>query len=479
MNYETIKQLAREVDGVRIADLCALAPNNDPFYTGRPSEVAAAEWFAGLWERFSYTTGVHLRRVHYRIVSQDPPVLRPDGTPYENTLKDWAYLGNAGKWARYLRLVDPEAFVDRRNPEAIIFANWQKPGGLWYDDPTPRYGVEYDPDEWDGYTMPQLPALPELDYWLPDLPAFEVEGYTGVQQDYHVEVWCEKTTMNDVLKPLCNQYGANLVTGAGEMSITAVVDFMNRVREAERQARILYVSDYDPAGVGMPISVARKIEFFQRVEGHGDLDIRLQPIVLTVEQVGEYDLPRVPVKDSDRRKANWEAHHGQGQVELDALEALHEGVLAAIVGAAILDHYDPRLVERARERREELKQALAERREAVIARFQDEQDELDADYRTLRDDFQQAREEFDRLVAGFQERIDGYQEQMGSIQERGRELYEMIHDGLDDVDVDVADYPLPEPALPPESNGTLYASERDYLDQLVAYKAYRQKGEIG
>jgi hypothetical protein len=121
MDYETIKAVAKEA-GVRVGDLCALAPNNDPFYTGRPSEVKAARWFADLWRRFGYTRGVHLRRVHYQIVSQDPVVLRPDGTPYENTERCWDYLCSAGKWARYLDLVDAAAFKDKRNPEPTLHA---------------------------------------------------------------------------------------------------------------------------------------------------------------------------------------------------------------------------------------------------------------------------------------------------------------------------------------------------------------------
>ena len=472
MDYRTIKTMARE-RGISVKDLCALAPANDPFYTGRKSEVAAAQWFADLWERFGYTQGVHLRRVHYRIVSQDPPMLRPDGEVYENTLKDWAYLGSAGKWARYVGLVDPAAFVDRRNPEAMIFTRWYNPTDSFHGDPTPRFEVDYGAGGWDGYTLPELPTLGNLPVWLPDVPDFDVYGYIGIQQDYHVEVWVEKTTMNDVLRPLCRKYAVNLVTGAGEMSITAVVDFMERVREAVRPARILYVSDYDPAGLGMPISVARKIEFFQRQNGDGDLDIRLQPLVLTGEQVAKYNLPRVPVKDTDLRKANWERDHGKGQVELDALEALHEGELEHIIETAILNYYDPDLVGRARERRSELAKALSDERDDVLAFYQEAGDELDADYDALRDDFDQVRVEFAELVTGFQERIDGYQERMGNIGKRGRELYQAIHNSLGEVDVDADDYPLPEPELPPEGDGVLYVSNRSYLTQLESYQMYR------
>ena len=440
IDYRTIKEMAKE-QGISVTDLCALAAKNDPFYTGRPSEVAAAEWFAELWAQFGYRTGVHLRRVHYQIVSQDTPITYPhrdyaDGKPYENTQGDWGYLCEAGKYARYLGLVSPEAFEDRRNPDAIVNAD------SYWEDPTPGYEVHEDWWQTDF-------RLPEF----PDLPKLRAKGYKGALQSYHVEVWCEKTTMNDVLEPLCRRYDVNLVTGAGEMSITSVVDFMDRVREANRPARILHVSDYDPAGLGMPISVARKIEFFQRQNGDGGLDIRLHPIVLTADQVEEYDLPRVPVKDSDLRKANWEAHHGKGQTELDALEALYPGKLAEIVKAAILDYYDPDLEERARAQRDELAQALEEAQEDALEDTQPNVARL--------------REAFDTAVSEFEEKIEGLKEDL-------QEVRDDIKDRLAEVEVDLDDYPLPEPDLPPESDGLLYISGRDYLEQLGHYRAYRE-----
>src|SRR5258707_15302424 len=67
--YETIKQLAKEM-GCKVTDLIPLAPQNDPFYTGTPTDWALAQWFAGLWQQFGYNDKVHIRRVHYQIVSQ-------------------------------------------------------------------------------------------------------------------------------------------------------------------------------------------------------------------------------------------------------------------------------------------------------------------------------------------------------------------------------------------------------------------------
>ncbi|GIK42376.1 MAG: hypothetical protein BroJett011_62090 [Chloroflexota bacterium] len=465
INYDIIKQLAAS-QGISVTELCALAPANDPFYTGRPSEIIAAEWFTNLWRSFGYGRGVHLRRVHYQIVSQNPPIARPDGRPYENTESCWDYLNNASKWARYLGLVQASAFVDRRNPEAAINAYY------WGDDPTPGYGLTGGWDE-DGYELPELPELDSLPYALPDPPAFEVSGYESIPQPFHLEIWCEKTTMNDVLTPLCRRYSINLVTGAGEMSITAVVDFMRRAQEANKPARILYISDFDPAGLGMPISVARKIEFFQRNEGFEALDIRLHPIVLTADQVAHFTLPRVPVKDSDLRKANFEAAYGQGQVELDALEALYPGQLARIVTAAILHYHDPTLTQRAMEQKEALQQALASERQAVIEDHRDDLESLEDDYGVLLDDFKLVREDFAELIRDFQPRIDAYKERLAEIKQRGRAVYGTLFEALKRVDLDLdEDFPLPEPELPDEPE-TLYDSSRDYLTQLLAYKAQR------
>ncbi len=196
ISYEYIKQLARET-GQKVTDLIPLAPQNDPFYTGTPGDWALAEWFAGLWRAFRYSTKVHIRRVHYQIISQKPPVMLPNGRPYENTEECWNILNLASKAARYLHLVDPAAFNDKRNPDPVVYASHRvyEPQvhaqlGLWASDLS-------------------LPDFPEL-------PTYQVRDFKGTQR-YHLEVWCEKSTMNDVLVPLCRSYSASAARG-GEAS---------------------------------------------------------------------------------------------------------------------------------------------------------------------------------------------------------------------------------------------------------------------
>jgi hypothetical protein len=50
----------------------------------------------------------------------------------------------------------------------------------------------------------------------------------------------------------------------------------------------------------MPQAVTQQLELW-RLKYAPDLDIALKPIVLTSDQVEKYDLPRIPIKESDRR----------------------------------------------------------------------------------------------------------------------------------------------------------------------------------
>ena len=131
------------------------------------------------------------------------------------------------------------------------------------------------------------------------------------------------------LMPLGVRYGINIVTGVGELSLTRCIELVARARASGRPVRILYVSDFDPGGMSMPVAVARKIEFY--VRSHDEtLDIQVRPVVLTEEQCIEYRLPRIPIKASEHRGAKFEERFGEGMTELDALEALHPGELQRI-----------------------------------------------------------------------------------------------------------------------------------------------------
>lgn len=436
-DYAKIKELAKTLQAqghaYKVTDLIALAPQNDPFYVGTETDQANARWFSDLWQSFGYGGNVHLRRVHYQVISQQEPVAMPNGAPYENTLTCWNFLEMASKAARYLEYVDPCCFTDRRNPDPNIFADWTAA--------CPSISLINDLSDWQ-LRFPQFPSQPD----------YAVEGFNAVQR-YHLEIWVEKSTMNDVLLPLCKRYGVNLVTGVGEQSITSTLALVQRAIDSQKPVRVFYVSDFDPAGRSMPVAVARKAEYYLRKLAP-ELDFRLFPVVLTQAQCQEYNLPRTPIKETEKRKGHFEAQHGDGATELDALEALHPGELADVLGNAILSYYDVNLAVRARRSLSELEDTLDAIRSDIL-------EEHDAELRRVISEYQTIRGELEgRLTAHRQHLADAWQ---------------AIGRALSDRLPDVADFPVPTSDPRREIGVPLFHSGRSYLEQLYVYKEFQGK----
>jgi len=458
MKYQEIKDLAKE-QKVRVTDLLALAPQNDPFYTGSPATVEAAEWFRELWERFGFVDGVHLRRVHYRLVSQDAPTM-PNGETYSNTEECWSFLCGAGKYARSLGLVPADGFVDRRNPDPHV-----KVEGRGYDYYT-QPAVDLQPPSWE---VPAITAdLGEITWQLPNPYVNGFEFDRNFDQPYHVELWIEKSTMDDVLEPLAEDLGINYCTSLGFQSITSVVSLLKRIEKRGKPGRILYISDFDPAGDGMPVAVARQIEFW-REQYAPDAEIVLQPIALTREQVREYRLPRIPVKESDLRKAHFEERYGEGAVELDALEALHPGSLARIIRTAIEPYRDLNIGRR-------IRRAYSAARDVAESKWsrntQDERRDLDE----LISRAAAIVEFYDGELSGLRDKLAA---EMEPIQKRLNDIRNEVERRIEEYQEDIAD-DLPERPVadenPPDESEVLFDSRRDYTEQMLVYKARQNSG---
>lgn len=343
-NYEQIKNFAK-VTGKTINDWLALAPQNDPFYTGTVTDKIRAAWFADIWKRAGFTNGVHLRRVHYWTISQRTPILMHNGEKYENTDNCWDYLVQSSKYARYLGEVRIEDVIDNKNPKPLI--------NLSIGELAPSFQIN-------------VPNLDNPYVWVNGLSDSAV-------QPYHIELWCEKSTMNDILEPLANRYGANLVTFAGEVSITACYQLAQRVNDnGGKPCRVFYLSDFDPAGQSMPVAMSRKVEFMLHYcELAGIADVKVRPLCLTAEQVRAYDLPRIPIKESEKRAGKFAAAHGAGgAVELDALEALHPGALGRIVEAELLDYYSQDAADEVKSQRAALKRAVDGEIKTILGQYQ-------------------------------------------------------------------------------------------------------------
>jgi hypothetical protein len=465
IDYETLKALAAELRRP-LRSLIVLKGDNDPFLANRPGRrLTGARWFAGLWDRLDVPDGVHLRRLHYLLVSTASVAL-PDGSPYENTDRCWKYLGSAACDARYLDLVPAATFRDRRAPEPIVFFPVDSGGNaiLEVDDNGPLVERAGEP----------LIILEPHEYRFPELPNVSFSA-PEIAEPFAIEVWVEKSTINDILLPLAQTYGVTLVTGLGELSLTQCLALVGRVRAHQRPTRILYISDHDPAGDGMPVSVARKIEFLTQDD---DLDIKLFPLLLTAAQVAEFDLPRVPIKDSDARRGKFQERHGEGGVELDALEALHPGALGRIVRDAILLYRNPTRTAR-REIAELETQVLREIdgiRQDVLAAYAAEITEVHESFDLAQAAIAQHQHAIVGVIAAARGEIAAHQGAIDALLdvccEQASPVWDRIASDIEDrlPDIDAIEWPEPEPPDEPEP---LFDSSRDYLDQVAAYKRHQ------
>jgi hypothetical protein len=431
--------------------ILVLSANNDPFYKGTPAHWTDAEWFRALWDAFGYTTGVHLRRSHYQVLSTEQQL--PNGTPYENTEQHWSRLCTSGSAARILGLVDVEAFEDRRNDPPIINRRPSPPRGLL----VPRIGFRAEP-----WQVPELDLRALVDAVTISMPTPYPAGYEYEFDDDHptlVEVWVEKSTMNDILVPLCEAEGVNLAVAKGFESITHAVELVRRAEQLGRDAHIIYISDFDPGGEGMPIAVARQLQFWLD-ELKVDQRITLEPVALTREQCIEFELPRTPIKEGDQRARGFQARHGEGATELDALEALHPGELARIVRGAIRRHVDTGYRQRL------IGAASSAGRLVAEAWAQADGTELQAEADRFTDEARQAMaglgEEINALIA---ERIN----ELEPLRQAADELVRRAEQVAAGLRVELPERPTVEIAGP--SDDVLFDSDRHWVDQLNVFRA--------
>jgi hypothetical protein len=160
----------------------------------------------------------------------------------------------------------------------------------------------------------------------------------------------EKTSLKSVLQPIAERTQGELLLPTGEISDTLVAELVARAVTDKRPTIIFYFSDFDPSGHQMPISVARKLQALRDLK-YPNLDIRVFPVALTLEQVRLLGLPSTPLKETERRADRWREVMQHEQTEIDALAALAPGTLREIASAAIEPFYDHTLTRRVNERR--------------------------------------------------------------------------------------------------------------------------------
>jgi hypothetical protein len=130
----------------------------------------------------------------------------------------------------------------------------------------------------------------------------------------YVEVWCESRSIAGVIERDCEELAVSLYPAGGFSSMTLVYEAAEYIKaeitETGKRPIIIYIGDYDPAGVLIDIDIKTKLE------RHLDIAFDFRRIAINEEQVRLYDLPTKPRKETDRRAA-----HITYSVEAEAMPA--------------------------------------------------------------------------------------------------------------------------------------------------------------
>jgi hypothetical protein len=319
------------VGSVALADMTVLSAQRDPYRLDTSANRRDGQWFVDQVTRLlSSTATIHLRGLHYVLVSA-ADVLKPNGTLYRNTDKDFQWLlDHAASTARWLGIIDFERIVDERNA----------PPEIYCEDRvviSPRAYLS----QGSGITVLREVLLPELNLAMPRLSC----SGSAPLQPYRIVFIGEKVSLKPILLPIAQRVGAELILPTGEISDTLLADMVMRAAEDGRPCVVLYLSDFDPAGYHMPVVVSRKIQALSDLRGL-DLDIAVYPVALSFEQAESLNLPSTPLKETELRAEGWRARWGREQTEIDALAALQPEILRGIVERAVAPFHDPTLNQR-------------------------------------------------------------------------------------------------------------------------------------
>lgn len=498
-------RLRREGRDVTTNDILPLTAQTDTAYI-RPSDLEKATWFARIYE----TEGepeIHPRGMHYRILGKGYD--RPKGDPYVNDTKSWKDMQTGAFWARVLGFVPAERILDEKNPapqgpniridsqSGAVRPRTTAPTNPLSPAAAPEQVVDRVlPGFYSEPIPPQSGSPPTVESDIDALIERTAEAiadavfrnirfHADQQQAYYIEVWAEKAGL--IPERLSDEYGVTRrPAGGGEPSYDMCRSAVEIAAARGQDLVVIMISDFDPKGLDMPKSIARKIEV-EAALAEPSIDAHVHHAALTREQAVEHALPTSPAKtpaglDEETAAARgYEAHKdvfasyaGQEPVEVNAFQAREPEAYVEAIESYIRPYYDPKLSRR-------LQATRREAREALIDHLSD----------ALADpDLIEAHTALDEAVDAYHDRVadaapPGFAEQLAAYREA-------VQEARADLDLDEKAGALkdalrtdPEPALatvaeeidlptaetdPP--NDAILDTERPLIEQLDAYQEF-------
>jgi len=313
-----------EAAGGVLADWTVLSIGNDPyrFHTDEHHEIG--KWFSDQLALYPGPDGRrHLRGLHYAMLTSSPT--KPNGETYRNTFANWKWLTDkAAKCARWLGYVSFDSIIDARNDPPIVREREQL--GV------PRRTMLFDPVAELGETEVNIEPVAVLEDFERDQP-------------YRLAFFGEKSSLEPIMVPLAERFNADLYLGAGELSDTLIHKMAKTVEDGESKLIVFTMSDFDPSGHQMPISIGRKLQALRDLL-FPDLQFEVHPVALTLDQAIALDLPSEPLKETEKRADNWREAMGREQTEIDAAVELHADYLTTLLIDAIAAYFDETLASR-------------------------------------------------------------------------------------------------------------------------------------
>jgi hypothetical protein len=420
-----------------------LNQKSDPYYFGKKAEMHTnGAWLASAIERLSAGTAwtpTHIRGLHYRMLARGDFV-KPDSQIYGHGLDDWSWLQNeVTKPARWLDYIPFSYIYDQRSDPPVIPA----PESLAVDGEPRINGVSV--------------FVPSID--LPPPPAdvtLNVDTFFPRKRNpYQLVVVGEKSGMKELIAPIAAEFHAISYFPAGEISDTNISEIADHANSDGRELVVLYLSDCDPSGWQMPVSIAHKLRAIRDLH-HPDFKFRVIPVALNPEQALSMGLPQSPLKPTEPRAARWRQEFSIEQVEIDALLEMQPHTLVEMLQAVAKEYADPQLHARS-------EAAAGEwRRQANAA----------VDAALLR--------ESGTISPQMKAAQDAYNDAVASLA-RYRESLDDLADAMRKIDVDLTSVgsppDVPEPILMPAETEVLVSSDMslaEHIERLFGRKSYGQ-----
>ena len=184
--------------------------------------------------------------------------------------------------------------------------------------------------------------------WIVDMSrsAFRYDGYNGLgdtsfigqtaalyrrnywqELDVYCEVWAESRSIASVLQTECSRAGVDLYPAGGFASSTFIHEAAGEIAgQGKPKTVILYVGDYDPAGLHIDRDIESKMRRYLTDLGYSG-SVEFDRLAINKAQIEQYRLPTKPRKKTDLRRLDVE--------ETVEAEAMPAATLRGIVRARI------------------------------------------------------------------------------------------------------------------------------------------------